>query len=91
MALASDAKLRCVASTQGSIPNRCSAFVVEGPILPKGRFTTPTASTADGLTLFVWDGTPGNSADLVQRGAPLYFNWSNDASAIPDPSGTGCQ
>lgn len=49
---------------------------------PSGDALSFLVVTPDGLALFVWDGTPGNAADLVQRGAPLYFQWSNDAKVM---------
>lgn len=49
---------------------------------PLGDALSFLASTPDGLSLFVWDGTPGNPAALVDRGAPLYYQWSKDASSM---------
>ena len=49
---------------------------------PAGKALSFLVATSNGLALFVWDGTPGNSADLLERGAPLYFQWSQDAGLM---------
>jgi TolB protein len=49
---------------------------------PTGDQLSFLASTPDGLSLFVWDGTPGSSATRIDRGAPLYYQWSKDAQAM---------
>jgi len=49
---------------------------------PSGNTLSFLATTSDGLGLFVWDGTPGNPAMLVEQGAPLYFQWSNDGGVM---------
>ncbi len=49
---------------------------------PTGGNLSFLASTPDGLSLLVWDGTPGRAPDVVERGAPLYYHWSPDASAM---------
>ena len=49
---------------------------------PTGDALSFLASTPDGLSLFVWDGTPGNPANLIDTGAPLYYHWSHDAASM---------
>ncbi len=49
---------------------------------PSGDSLSFLTSTPDGLSLFVWDGTPGKPAGLIERGAPLYYQWSKDAAAM---------
>ena len=49
---------------------------------PSGESLSFLATTPDGLSLFVWDGTPGKPAGVVESGAPLYYQWSNDAEAM---------
>ena len=49
---------------------------------PTGDSLSFLATTPEGLSLFIWDGTPGKPAGLFQTGAPLYYVWSKDASAI---------
>ena len=43
---------------------------------PSGDALSFLVATFGGLSLFVWDGTPGVPANIVQAGAPLYYNWS---------------
>lgn len=49
---------------------------------PTGGQVSFLASTPDGLALFVWDGTPGSPAVQIARGAPLYYQWAQDAQAM---------
>jgi Tol biopolymer transport system component len=49
---------------------------------PTGDQLSFLASTPEGLSLFVWDGVTGNSPGVIDRGAPLYYQWSNDAQAM---------
>ena len=49
---------------------------------PIGDQLSFLAATPDGLSLFVWDGIPGHSANLVDRGAPLYYQGSPDAQSM---------
>ena len=49
---------------------------------PSGDTLSFLASTPDGLSLLVWDGTPGRPAEVVERGAPLYYHWAADAGAM---------
>lgn len=49
---------------------------------PTGEQVSFLASTPDGLSLFVWDDTRGSLATRIDRGAPLYYQWSKDAQAM---------
>ncbi len=49
---------------------------------PTGNQLSFLASTPEGLSLFVWDGQSGNPVNLIDRGAPLYYQWSPDAQAM---------
>ncbi|MDA0264690.1 MAG: hypothetical protein O3A93_08595 [Chloroflexi bacterium] len=49
---------------------------------PTGDSLSFLASAPDGLSLLVWDGTPGRAADVIDRGAPLYYQWSKDAGTM---------
>ena len=49
---------------------------------PTGDQLSFLASTPEGLSLFVWDGVTGNSPGVIDRGAPLYYQWSNYAQAM---------
>ena len=49
---------------------------------PSGDELSFLAATADGLGLFVWDGTPGKQAGQINQGRPLYYQWSKDAGAM---------
>ncbi len=49
---------------------------------PTGDQVSFLAATPNGLTLFVWDGTAGSPAAQIDRGAPLYYQWSKDAQAM---------
>jgi len=49
---------------------------------PSGDQLSFLASTPEGLALFVWDGTPGEPASQIHRGAPLYYQWAKDAQAM---------
>ena len=49
---------------------------------PTGDQLSFLASTPEGLSLFVWDGVTGNSPEVIDRGAPLYYQWANDAQAM---------
>ena len=49
---------------------------------PSGNTLSFLASTPDGLSLLVWDGASGRPAEVVERGAPLYFHWAADATAM---------
>ncbi|MCH7737622.1 MAG: PD40 domain-containing protein [Chloroflexi bacterium] len=49
---------------------------------PTGDELSFLASTPDGLSLFVWDGTPGKAAAVIDEGGPLYYQWSKDGGAM---------
>jgi Tol biopolymer transport system component len=49
---------------------------------PSGDQLSFLASTPEGLALFVWDGTVGEPASQIHRGAPLYYQWAKDAQAM---------
>ena len=49
---------------------------------PSGDQLSFLASTEEGLSLFRWDGTPGNQAYAIFSGGPLYYQWTKDASAM---------
>lgn len=49
---------------------------------PTGDQLSFLAATPEGLSLFVWDGIVGNPPSVIDRGAPLYYQWANDAQAI---------
>lgn len=49
---------------------------------PAGNQLSFLSSTANGLSLFLWDGTPGRAAEVVGEGGPLYYHWANDAGAM---------
>ena len=49
---------------------------------PSGDQLSFLASTEEGLSLFRWDGTPGNQASVIFSGGPLYYQWTKDASAM---------
>ncbi|PKB71785.1 MAG: hypothetical protein BZY87_03440 [SAR202 cluster bacterium Io17-Chloro-G6] len=47
---------------------------------PAGDALSFLASTPGGLSLFVWDGTIGIPARLVEQGAPLYYHLSKNGA-----------
>ena len=49
---------------------------------PSGDSLSFLSTSPTGLSLFVWDGIPGNPASAIDRGAPLYYQWSKDASIM---------
>ena len=49
---------------------------------PAGDQLSFLASTKEGLSLFRWDGTPGNQAEVIFSGGPLYYLWTKDASGM---------
>ena len=49
---------------------------------PTGDALSFLSSTPEGLSLFVWDGAPGETATAVASGGPLYYQWSNDGGAM---------
>ena len=49
---------------------------------PSGDQLSFLASTKEGLSLFRWDGTPGNQAEAIFSGGPLYYQWTKDASGM---------
>ena len=49
---------------------------------PTGDQVSFLSSTPEGLGLFVWDGVFGSPAVQIDRGAPLYYQWSHDAQAM---------
>jgi len=55
---------------------------------PGGRYLSFLASTADGLALFVKDTEDSAEAVRVSVGAPLYWNWRRDESALLLHNGT---
>ena len=55
---------------------------------PGGRYLSFLASTADGLALFVKDTEDDAEAVRVAVGAPLYWNWRLDDSALLLHNGT---
>ncbi len=67
--------------------NELSGMVADGAPhyiywAPAGDALSFLVSAPDGLSLFVWDGTSGNPARLVERGAPLYYQWSNKGAMV---------
>ncbi|PKB68016.1 MAG: hypothetical protein BZY81_03185 [SAR202 cluster bacterium Io17-Chloro-G4] len=55
---------------------------------PSSRYLSFLASTADGLTLFVKDTEADAEAVEVSVGAPLYWHWRQDDSALLLHNGT---
>ena len=49
---------------------------------PGSRYLSFLASTADGLSLFIKDTEHDSEAVIVAMGAPLYWHWRRDESAI---------
>ncbi|MCL0053394.1 hypothetical protein M1N45_00140 [Dehalococcoidia bacterium] len=49
---------------------------------PSGDQLSFLASTKEGLSLFRWDGMPGNQAEAIFSGGPLYYQWTKDASGM---------
>ena len=55
---------------------------------PGGRYLSFLAATADGLTLFVKDTEDNAEVVQVSVGAPLYWHWRSDDSALLLHNGT---
>ena len=49
---------------------------------PAGDRLSFLASTPEGLALFAWDGTVGEPATQIERGAPLYYQWAKDGQGM---------
>ena len=49
---------------------------------PIGNHVSFLAATAEGLAIFIWDGTSGRPAVQLESGAPLYYQWSQNAQVI---------
>ena len=49
---------------------------------PIGNQLSFLASTSDGLSLFVKDEQLSNQVNVINRGAPLYYQWSSNAQSM---------